>query len=250
VLIRAVFVLIVAILASIICAGGVIIAGVLGMKDRPGGVYDTLQRTWARAIVWAAGVRVVLHGAEHLGDGKVVLVGNHVSWFDVFALCAALPRCRFVAKQEIRKIPLVGPAAGHAGHVYIERDNRKAAFEQYKAATQRIHDGVKIIVFAEGTRGHDYPLRPFKKGPFVLAVSAGSPIVPMLVHGTLPIMRKGSFKVSSGEVNIHFLPPIDTAGMTYDDRDRLAVQTRNSIAEFFKSTYGVDSPNWDPKKGS
>jgi 1-acyl-sn-glycerol-3-phosphate acyltransferase len=248
--IRALFVLPVAILSTIIFAGSVIIAGMLRVKDRPGGVYDICQRCWAAMIVWGAGVRVVVHGAEHVQGGKRILVGNHVSWFDVLTLCATLPRCRFVAKQEVRKIPLVGPAAGHAGHVYIERDNRKAAFEQYKAATQRIHEGVKIIVFAEGTRGHEYALRPFKKGPFVLAVSAGAPIVPMLIHGTIPIMRKGSFKLSAGVVNIHFLPPIDTSGMTYDDRDTLAVQTRNAIAGLLRSEYGVDSPNWDSRKGS
>jgi 1-acyl-sn-glycerol-3-phosphate acyltransferase len=245
--IRSLWVLFVAIPATIGCAGLVIVAGVLGVRDNPGGVYDTLQQTWARLIVWAAGVKVRLHGAEHATGGKRILVGNHVSWFDVLTLSAAMPRIRFVAKQEVRKIPLVGPAAGHAGHVYIERDNRKQAFEQYKTAAQRIHDGVKIIVFAEGTRGHDYPLRPFKKGPFVLAVSAEAPIVPMLIHGTIPIMKKGSFKVTGGPVDIHFLPPIETTGMTYDDRNALAVRTYSAIAALLESKYGVTSPQWEPR---
>ena len=89
---------------------------------------------------------------------------------DVLALAAAVPRVRFVAKREVKYIPLVGAAAGAAGHVYIDRSNRKAAFEQYEAAAARIHAGAHVIVFAEGTRGHEYALRPFKKGPFVLAI--------------------------------------------------------------------------------
>jgi 1-acyl-sn-glycerol-3-phosphate acyltransferase len=245
--IRAIIVFLVAIPASIVCAGGVIIAGLLRLPDRPGGVYDTLQRLWARSFVWAAGVRVIVHGAEHARAGKQIIVGNHVSWYDVFALAAAIPRCRFVAKREVKRIPLIGPAAEAAGHVYIERDNRKAAFEQYKVAAQRIHDGARIIVFAEGTRGPTYALRPFKKGPFVLAVGAEAPIVPMLVHGTIEIMPKGKFAIRSGTVNIHFLPPIDTAGMTYDDRDRLAVRSYDAIAALLLNTYGVQSPPWDPK---
>ena len=244
------WVLLVAILATVTCAGTVIIAGLLGMRDTPGGIYDTMQQTWARLIVWSAGVKIVLHGADHATGGKRILVGNHVSWFDVFCLAAALSRCRFVAKEEVRKIPLVGPAAAHAGHVYIERGNRKAAFEQYKVAAQRIHEGVRIIVFAEGTRGYEYALRPFKKGPFVLAVSAGAPVVPTLVHGTLPIMQKGSFRVRRGTVDIHFLPPIDTTGMTYDDRDALAVRTRDAIAGLLEREYGVRSPPWDSRGAS
>ena len=246
-MIRALFVLVAATVATLTCANGVILAGLLGIRDREGGVYDVLQRTWARMIVWAAGVKVVLHGEEHIQAGKQIIVGNHVSWFDVLALAAAVPRCRFVAKREVRNIPMVGPAAAAAGHVYIERENRKAAFVQYKDAAARIHEGARVIVFAEGTRGQDYPLRLFKKGPFVLAVSAQAPIVPMLIYGTIPMMPRGSFRVRSGTAHIHFLPPIDTTGLTYDDRDRLAVATRNAIATLLESRYGVASPPWDPK---
>ncbi|MDA1081981.1 MAG: lysophospholipid acyltransferase family protein [Gemmatimonadetes bacterium] len=247
-MIRAVFVLIVAIFATLTCANGVIIAGLLGVEDKEGGAFDVLQRSWARLIIWAAGVKVVLHGEEHIRTGKQIIVGNHVSLFDVLALCAAVPRCRFVAKHEIRRIPIVGPAAGAAGHVYIERENRKASFEQYKAAAARIHAGVRVIVFAEGTRGYDYPLRSFKKGPFVLAVSAGAPIVPMLIHGTIPMMRKGSFLVRSGTAHIHFMPPIESTGLSYDDRNALAAETHAAIAALLEREYGVASPRWDPRR--
>lgn len=246
-MIRSAFVLLVAIPATIVCAGGVIVAGLLGVRDREGGVYDTLQRTWARLLVWAAGVRVTLHGAEHARAGRQILVGNHVSWYDVLAVAAAVPRARFVAKQEVRRIPLVGLAAQAAGHVYIERENRKAALEQYKDVAARIHAGARVIVFAEGTRGTTYALRPFKKGPFVLAVSASAPIVPMLVHGAAEVMPRGSFRIRSGRVDIHFLPPIATDGMTYEDRDRLAVRTRDAIAGLLEREYGVASPRWDPR---
>ncbi|HVZ47468.1 MAG TPA: lysophospholipid acyltransferase family protein [Gemmatimonadaceae bacterium] len=247
-MIRTAWVLVVAIVATLICADVVIVAGLLRVEDRPGGVYDTMQRLWARMIVWAAGIRVVAHGAEHASAGKQIIVGNHVSWFDVLAVAAAIPRARFVAKREVRNIPLVGPAAGAAGHVYIERENRKAALEQYNEAAARIHTGARVIVFAEGTRGSAYGLRPFKKGPFVLAVSAQAPIVPMLVHGAMEVMPKGSFRVRGNrQVDIHFMPPIATTGLTYDDRNRLAVETRAAIAGVLERTYGIASPPWDPR---
>jgi len=78
-------------------------------------------------------------------------------------------------------------------------------------------------------------------------VSAGAPIVPMLIHGTIPMMPKGSFRVRPGTAHIHFLPPIATTGMTYDDRNALAVQTRGAIAALLEREYGVKSPAWDPR---
>lgn len=234
------------VMATLVSANGVIIAGLFGVKDREGGIYDFFQNGWARMIFWAAGGKIVLHGTEHLA-GTSIIVGNHVSWFDVFGVAAAIPRCRFVAKAEVRKIPFIGLSAETAGHVYIERENRKAALEQYKDAALRIHDGVHVVVFAEGTRGAEYPLRPFKKGPFVLAVSAGAPIVPMLIYGTLPMMPKGQWRVRSGTAHIHFLPPISTKGLSYDDRNTLAVQTRNAVAALLEREYGVKSPAWDPR---
>lgn len=247
-MIRTIWVLIMSVFATMTCATTVIIAGLLGMEDRRGGIYDICQQTWARLIVWAAGIRTVVHGVEHISSGRDIIVGNHVSWFDVLCLSAVLPRCRFVAKQEVRKIPLVGPAAGAAGHVYIERENRKQALEQYKQAAARIHAGAHVVVFAEGTRGREYPLRPFKKGPFVLAVSAEAPIVPMAIHGTIPLMKKGSFLVRSGTAHIHFLDPIPTAGLTYDDRNALAAKTYAAIAGLLRSEYRVSSPAWDPRR--
>jgi len=245
-MIRTAWTLVVAIIATLISANGVMIAGLLGMADREGGIYDRLQNQWARMILWAAGVRVVTHGEEHL-TGKEIIVGNHVSWFDVFSVAAAIPRCRFVAKSEVRRIPFIGRSAEVAGHVYIERENRKAALEQYKDAATRIHAGTHVVVFAEGTRGHAYALRPFKKGPFVLAVSAEAPIVPMLIYGTIPVMPKDKWSVRSGTVHIHFLPAITTKGLTYDDRNALAVQTRNAMTALLEGEYGVKSPVWDPR---
>lgn len=246
-MIRTVFTLVAAIAATMTFATATIVAGLLRLPYRPGGIYDMLQRTWARCIVWAAGVRVVLHGAEHASADSQILVANHVSWFDVLILTAAVPRVRFVAKREVRRMPLIGAAAEAAGHVYIDRDNRKAAFEQYREAAARIRDGIRVIVFAEGTRGHEYALRPFKKGPFVLAVSAQAPIVPVLIHGTIPMMRKGGFRVRGGVGHVHFLPPIPTAGMTYDDRNALAATTYRAIAAELERVYGVTSPVWDPR---
>ncbi|MBV9880656.1 MAG: 1-acyl-sn-glycerol-3-phosphate acyltransferase, partial [Gemmatirosa sp.] len=185
----------------------------------------------------------VVHGAERLADGDAhIFVSNHVSWYDVLALGAVLPRYSFVAKAEIFRVPLFGPAARAVGTIPIQRDNRKAAFQSYEEAGERIRAGRNVIVYPEGTRGSSYALRPFKKGPFVLAIAAGVPIIPTIVHGTIEALPRGSLWLRGGRVDIHLLEPVPTAGLSYDERDGLSRAVYERIAEGFRTLYGVDSP--------
>jgi 1-acyl-sn-glycerol-3-phosphate acyltransferase len=169
-----------------------------------------------------------------------VFIANHVSWFDVFALAAELPWCSFVAKTELKKIPVFGFAIQCAGIVFIDRENRKQAFESYKVAAGEVRRGRAVVVFPEGTRGYEYQLRPFKKGPFVLAIAAQAPIVPTVVHGAKEVMGKGSFLVRGGTVDLHFLEPISTEGLSYADRSDLMLRAREAMAETFTDAYGVE----------
>ncbi len=234
------FVALVAIIMTAILGPTVMIARLLGAKQGPNSIYARSIRRWARAINWAAGVDVRVHGREHLESASgAVFISNHVSWFDIFALASEVPWCSFIAKSELRRIPLFGFAAECAGIVFLDRDNRKQAFEQYKVASAEVQRGRSIIVCPEGTRGHDYHLRPFKKGPFVLAIAAQSPIVPTMVYGTREVMPKGTFWIRSGTVHLHFLTPVPTRGLAYDDRSELMSVVWNEIADEMRAVYGI-----------
>jgi 1-acyl-sn-glycerol-3-phosphate acyltransferase len=206
-----------------------------------GSIYEQTMRGWARSIVRAAGVRIVVHGEENLPPGGAVCICNHVSWFDVFAMASTLPRCTFVAKLELRKIPVFGSAAEAAGIVFIDRDNRKSAFDSYKLAATAVLEGKRIVVFPEGTRGFNYALRQFKKGPFVLAITAEAPLVPTVIHGAMEVMGKGSFWIRTGVVHIHFLEPVSTRGHTYEERTQLMAETHARMDALLEQEYGVKS---------
>ena len=202
-------------------------------------IYERTMRGWARAIMRAAGVKVVIHGEENLPTGGAVCICNHVSWFDVFAVASTLPRTTFVAKMELRKIPVFGSAADSAGIVFIDRDNRKSAFDSYRLAAAAVQQGKRIVVFPEGTRGFDYRLRQFKKGPFVLAITAEAPLVPTVVYGAMEVMGKGSFWVRPGTVHIHYLEPVPTKGHTYEERTQLMAETHARMDALLATQYGV-----------
>jgi 1-acyl-sn-glycerol-3-phosphate acyltransferase len=223
---------------TLLLAPTVLVAAMLGIKEKSGSIYERCMRLWARSMSRAAGVRVVVHGAEHIRNGAIYMQ-NHVSWFDIFAVAGVLPRFTFVAKAELRKIPLFGRGAEAAGIVFIDRDNRKSAFESYKIATAEVQRGRNVVVCPEGTRGRDYHLRPFKKGPFVLAIAAEAPIVPVVVYGALEVMRKGSMRIRPNVVHVHFLEAVETKGSTYEDRTALMRVVWQRMADTMRELYEV-----------
>jgi 1-acyl-sn-glycerol-3-phosphate acyltransferase len=237
---RAPFVLLGIIIATAVLGPVVLVAGTLGVKEKPGGVYQRCMHAWCRWILRVTGVTVRVYNPERMsGTSGHVYISNHVSWYDIFTLASVIPRYTWIAKAELRKLPLFGRAAEAAGIVFIDRDNRKAAFESYKAAAEDVKRGRSVIICPEGTRGRDYHLRPFKKGPFVLAIASGAPVIPTIVYGTREIMPKGSFRIRGGTVDIHFLEPVPTSGYTYEDRTRLMETVWVRMATEMRRLYGV-----------
>jgi 1-acyl-sn-glycerol-3-phosphate acyltransferase len=159
-----------------------------------------------------------------------VYASNHESWFDIPALVTTLPgSVRFLAKKELSKVPLFGHAMRIAGHITVDRRNLESAHQAYEDAARSIRGGISAMVFAEGTRTRDGRLRTFKKGPFVLAIAAQAPVVPVYVEGGYAILRRGNLRPHPGTMTVHIGVPIPTVGLTYEDRDALSTKVRTAI---------------------
>ena len=123
-MIRTAWFALVLVVSSAFHATVVILAALVGVKRRPGGggIYDWGTNDWSRDLLRAAGTPVRVVGLERVPAGPVVYASNHSSMFDIWALAASLPgSIRFVAKQELARVPLVGRAMITAGHVVIDR---------------------------------------------------------------------------------------------------------------------------------
>ena len=237
---RTPFILVGILILTAVLAPVVVIAGMLGIEEKPHGIYQKCMHAWCRAILRISGVKLVVHNPERMSETKGhVYIANHVSWYDIFALASVIPRYTWIAKSELRKLPMFGRAAEAAGIIFIDRENKKAAFEMYRHAAEDVKRGRSVIIHPEGTRGRDYHLRPFKKGPFVLAIASRSPLIPTLVYGTREIMAKDSFVIRGGTVHIHFLEPVPTEGYTYDDRAELMELVWDRMANEMERLYGV-----------
>jgi 1-acyl-sn-glycerol-3-phosphate acyltransferase len=236
-----------AIFATLTVGTSAVIAGMIGFSDGPRSPYHVFAPWWSRIVLALSFVRVRVHNPERAFDGHPhIFVANHLSWYDVPVLSSFLPRAKFVAKEELFKIPIFGKAMKAVGMVPIQRDKRKAAFTSYDAAAGRVKNGNSIVVFPEGTRGTDYRLRPFKKGPFVLAFAAGATIVPVLIHGAHDVLPRGSWLVRPRRVDVHLLEPVSVEGLDVTSRDAVAQKVWLRMSDALATHYGVESPAWTP----
>jgi 1-acyl-sn-glycerol-3-phosphate acyltransferase len=218
------------VVATLAIAPLILGAGLLRVRGPP--FYDWAGRTWSRWNLRAGGARVTVEGLAHIDPGSPqVLVGNHQSWFDVFAVAAIVPKTyHFVAKKELEGIFIFGRAWKTAGHISIDRGDRASAIQSLdRAGAQLRRERSAVIVFAEGTRSPTDDLLPFKKGAFMLAIHTGVPIVPFAVAGSRRVFPKGSWRVRPGPIIVRFGPPIATAGLKTRDRDALIARVRDEV---------------------
>lgn len=185
----------------------------------------------ARIALGIPGIRFHVSGQEHIPQGRaVVFCSNHESNVDPPVLFEALhPRLHILYKAGLRRIPILGTALDIGGFVPVDRQNREQSIVAIDRAADAIRAGDSFLIFPEGTRSRTGELLPFKKGGFVMAIKAQAPIVPVAIHGGRDAMRKGSALVYPATVRVRIGAPVETTGMTLDDRDALIATVRERI---------------------
>jgi len=190
-------------------------------------VFLGCAHLWGRWVLAAAGVRVTREERAPLPPGPAIYMFNHASNFDIFAIATNLPpRARFIAKKQLGWIPIFGWALHLCGMILIDRENHRKAMVQIQAVARKIQSGRPVLMAPEGTRSRDGGLLPFKKGGFVMAILAGVPVVPVVIHGAYDIQPRGSFRINPGTVRVVFMEPVSTKELTVDDRTALLEKVR------------------------
>ena len=189
-------------------------------------------RFWGRSCLFLAGLKVEVRGTENIPTGApAIYVSNHQSNFDIPIIYDGLPiQFRWMAKQELFKIPVFGLAMKRSGIIPIDRSNRRKTMHSIIAAAQRIKAGTSVVIFPEGTRTPDGHLQKFKKGALLIAAKAQVPVVPIAIHGSFKIQSKDSWKINGGSLVLEFLPPITTEGLKSSDIDALTIKVHDQIA--------------------
>ncbi len=185
------------------------------------------------------GLNLVVRGEENLwSDRPAVFVFNHQSKADVVIMARLLRRdFAGVGKQEIKKMPFIGKTLQLAGVVFIDRADAASAIEAMRPLVDAMRNERKSVVIApEGTRTVSPRLAPFKKGAFHLAMQAGVPVVPIVIHNAGDVAPKGDFIFHPATVEVDVLSPVDTSSWREETIDEHVAYIRR----MFQATLGQE----------
>lgn len=223
------------VLTYIVVSLYVLIAGpvglLIGVPLKSKGILYFLGHGGVGLALSLAGIRYRVRGRENVpGRRAVVFCSNHESNVDPPVLFQALHRrLHILFKAELKKLPILGKVMVAGGFVPVERERKEASMASIEVAADSIRAGNSFLIFPEGTRSRTSELLPFKKGGFIMAIKAQAPIVPVAVSGGRAAMQKGSWFVRPVMVDVRIGQPVETTGLTVDDRDALIEVVRARI---------------------
>jgi 1-acyl-sn-glycerol-3-phosphate acyltransferase len=158
-----------------------------------------------------------------------VAVSNHESYADIFLISHFPWEMKWLSKDTIFRIPVMGWMMRMARDIPIKRGKRESVVSALQGCRDRLGKKVSVMIFPEGTRSPTEELLPFKDGAFKIAIEAGVPILPIAVAGTRHCMAKHSFAFRRARAKARVLSPIPTAGLTSHDVGALRDRTRDTI---------------------
>lgn len=205
---------------------------------------------WSAELLRLLGVHLQVIGAPP--GGAVLIVSNHVSWLDIFAINAVQPT-RFVAKSEIRRWPLIGWLCGRGETLFIDRARRHHTREINAAMAAALQAGDAFAVFPEGTTTHGDRLLPFHASLLQPALACGAQIVPVALRysrrdgslcteadyeGDKSLLQSLLQLLTQPRVNLHlqFLPALECAG-------RHRREVADTAARRIAATLGLAAPS-------
>ncbi|CAG0913960.1 unnamed protein product [Notodromas monacha] len=219
---------------------------------RPCNVRNANVSTWM--VYWIAPLLGISHeviGAEHLAEDRAaVVICNHQSLLDFLGMCKLWPiagKLAAVAKREILFIWPFGLIAWLSGTVFIDRRHAAESRDVVNSTERLIKEkGIKLWVFAEGTRSSDGNLLPFKKGGFHLALRGKLPIIPVVMSWYGPFFDSREMRLEPGKVTIKILPAVIVDGT--EDVTKLTEKVRADMQATLESI-SPDLPPIGSKNG-
>ena len=212
-------------------AAGLPIWALTGSKSEARNFATSLFADVSSALI---GLNLVVRGEQYLWKERpAVFVFNHQSKVDVVIMAKLLRRdIAGVGKKEIKSMPLIGKTLELAGTIFIDRENSASAIEAMKPLVDAMRNqGKSVAIAPEGTRSITPKLASFKKGPFHLAMQAGVPVVPVVIHNSGDVAPKGDFVFRPATVEVDVLPPVDTSDWRRETIEEHVAEIRGMFLE-------------------
>lgn len=177
--------------------------------------------------------KIRIEGRKRIpAGGTFVIISNHQSILDILLLNCLRYRFKWVSKIENIKVPVLGWYIKMADYITVDRGNSDSKDKMMAESYLCLKKGISLMIFPEGTRSVDREIGFFKRGAFQLAVSAGVPVLPVLIDGTGGILPKhGLIFGGFHRITIRVFDPVSPESFGTDDCDELALKFRSRMAE-------------------
>ena len=207
-----------------------------GQFERERRMILLAESRWGKRLCESVGINIEVTGRENLPTkGPVLYVSNHQSYADIPVHCAVLDTIQFgfVAKKELRKLPVYGPFIEDIRSVLIDRTNAKTSMKAILEGISYINDGFSLLIFPEGTRSKGPEIGEFHAGSLKLATKPEVPVIPITMDGSYRAFEdNGMFKGCNVRYTIH--KPIETKGMSRQEKANLAEEVEQIVRSAFK----------------
>jgi len=174
---------------------------------------------------------VKVSGLENIDHHQAyVVVSNHQSLADIVLMYKTKMQFKWVAKESLFKIPVLGWNMMLARHIRLRRGDFSSIKKAYREAGEWLRKGISVVFFPEGTRSDNHEIGTFQNGAFKLAIKEKVPILPIMIEGTKNAIPKGSWLFTTKiSCVIKALAPIDTSSFLPQDFLRLRELTREQL---------------------
>lgn len=184
-----------------------------------------------RRLLHIAGAKVEVTGLDNIPEEPCLYVGNHSSYYDIMVAESVIPSgTGFVAKDSLKKIPLLASWMDLIHCLFLNRDNAREGLKTILLGADYLKAGYSMFIFPEGTRSRDGQLGPFKGGSMKMAQKADVPVVPVAISGSDAIFeRNEGLRVMPGTVKISFGTPFRISELSKEDRKNAGELARSAI---------------------
>jgi 1-acyl-sn-glycerol-3-phosphate acyltransferase len=178
-----------------------------------------IYKFWSAFFFLAAGIRIRVKSREKLHENlPCIVVCNHGSNLDMFLGAYTMPTSiKPLAKVQLKKMPLLGYLFTTVC-VMVDRSSKESRERSSRAMLETLQEGKSIFIFPEGTRNKGTkPVNEFFDGAFRFGIESGFPIVAMCTIGARAVTPSSGYSVRPGKIEIHYLGPYETKGLTKED---------------------------------
>ncbi len=180
-----------------------------------------LYQIWTQPMLWVFNIKVTKKNFDMMPKENGIFIVNHASHFDVPIIYASIKRpVRFGAKASLFKIPFFGQTMRNFGTLVIHRGKREEVLKLYQESLKNMTK-YSYMLAPEGTRSDDGMMKPFKTGPFVMAIAGQKKIIPIKITGAYEVLPKNTYLPCLSkwrhDVTIEAMPWLETKGKAIEN---------------------------------